>query len=124
MWYGPVSFVIGAYLGCIILHVILPAFKVTGYCCDNKTLQPLVYRLNGFGVLLASSGLFYILPDDWKVILFNEKAVAFTVANIVGVLSSTFLYLRGGTEKYARCVTVDQLPSSATIVLELQSSSS
>lgn len=100
---------------CIFLHVMLPAFNVTGYCCDNATLQPLKYRLNGFPVLVLLSFVFYYLPDQWKTLLYDEKMDAFITANLVGFGFSIYLYVRGGREKYARCVTIDQLTNVKAI---------
>jgi len=42
------------YLLIAALHVLLPAFTTTGYCCDFKTGKPLSYRLNGLPIVLAT----------------------------------------------------------------------
>ena len=80
-----------------------------GYCCDNNTLEPLTYRLNGLVSLLISSGIFCLLSDDLQITLYRGYYSALVAANLVGIIFSTYLYFRGGKEKYKRCVTIDQL---------------
>lgn len=41
--------------------------------------------------------------------MFDNYYSAASCANIVGLTASIFFYLRGGDEKYARCITIDQL---------------
>ena len=53
------------------LHLALPARRVEGYVCDEKTGAPLRYRLNGPLVFAASIGLWLaagysgLMPWDW-----------------------------------------------------------
>jgi hypothetical protein len=55
----------------LLLHLFLPARRVSGYVLDTKTGEPLPYRLNGPLVLAtvaglwAFAGLLGILPWDW-----------------------------------------------------------
>lgn len=59
------------YLGMLVLHLVLPARRVTGYVRDEHSGELLTYRLNGLLVLLASIAIFYslgraeLVPYDW-----------------------------------------------------------
>lgn len=103
-----IVFVIISYLICLLLHIILPSRKVIGYCCDNNN-QPLVYRLNGINIYFIMCGIFLLLPENYQVILYDYQISSLFTANIIGLIVSLFFYLRGGQEKYQRCVTKDQL---------------
>jgi delta14-sterol reductase len=54
-----------------MLHCIIPARKIKGYVCNDKTGEPLNYRINGILVLMASILLWFMLgklnwvPYDW-----------------------------------------------------------
>lgn len=59
------------YAGLLLLHLTLPARRTVGYVCDERTGEPLRYRLNGLLVLivtvllwLAAGGLGW-MPWDW-----------------------------------------------------------
>ncbi|KAF0686300.1 Aste57867_21906 [Aphanomyces stellatus] len=106
------------YVGSLFLHVVLPARTVTGYCCDNATFQPLRYRLNGAAVLVVVAALFVTaLPSPAQASLHEDMVPALFFANAVGLSLSLFFFLRGGREKYARCVTVDQLKDPSALRL-------
>ena len=53
------------------LHVALPARRVTGYVRDERSGEPLRYRLNGLLVFLVGIGLWFgagytdLMPWDW-----------------------------------------------------------
>jgi delta14-sterol reductase len=55
----------------LLLHLLLPARRVTGYVSDERTGQPMRYRLNGPLVLLVmvaawfALALLRLLPADW-----------------------------------------------------------
>ena len=70
-----VIFVIISYLICLILHIILPSRKVIGYCCD-KNNKPLEYRLNGINIYFIMSGIFFLLPNELQVILYDYQYLA------------------------------------------------
>lgn len=59
------------YLAILVLHLVLPARRVTGYVRDKDSGELLTYRLNGLLVLLACVGIFYrlgraeLVPYDW-----------------------------------------------------------
>lgn len=109
-------FVTGIYVMCLILHMILPSRKVTGYCCD-KNNKPMEYRLNGINVYLIMSGIFFLLPNDLQIILYDYHLESLMTANIIGILISFYFFIRGGKEKYERCVTIDQLQNLKSLKL-------
>lgn len=92
----------------VVSHVVLPGKHVTGYCVD-KHFQPLVYKLNGISMLVGSIVLFFVLDKDLQMFFFNNHFNCVLCANCFGLLVSFFFYVRGGSEEYARCITVDQL---------------
>lgn len=112
-----IIFVIVAYAICLLLHIILPSRNVIGYCCD-KNNKPLVYRLNGINIYFIMSGLFLLIPNDYQVILYDNQLSSLLTANAIGLLVSFFFHIRGGNEKYVRCVTVDQLQSLKSLKLD------
>ena len=93
------------YASCLLLHLILPARVVEGYCCDNEGCV-LIYRLNGFSILLVSCIIFYFFPST----LLCEHYENITIAAILfGLVVSAYFYFRGGSEQYSRCITKDQM---------------
>jgi len=111
-----VIFVIISYLICLILHIILPSRKVIGYCCD-KNNKPLEYRLNGINIYFIMSGIFFLLPNELQVILYDYQLSSLMTANIIGLIISYYFFIRGGEEKYDRCVTIDQLQNLKSLKL-------
>ena len=111
-----IVFVIVSYFVCLLLHIILPSKRVIGYCCD-KNNKPLEYRLNGVNIYFIMSGMFLLLPDRYQVVLYDNQLSSILTANAIGLLVSLFFYIRGGKEKYIRCVTVDQLNNLKTLKL-------
>jgi protein-S-isoprenylcysteine O-methyltransferase Ste14 len=49
-----------AYGIILVLHLALPARRVVGYVKDERTGEPLRYRLNGLGVLCGVLGLWWL----------------------------------------------------------------
>ena len=85
------------YLGVAILNAIVPGPIVKGYAKDWKG-KPLVYRLNGFRVLLLSLFLSYvvvslnILPASY----FHDNLwESFYTANTLGIVASLGFYMIG-----------------------------
>jgi len=111
-----IVFVVVSYVICLLLHIILPSKRVIGYCCD-KDNKPLEYRLNGVNIYFIMSGMFLLLPDRYQVVLYDNQLSSILTANVIGLLVSLFFYIRGGQEKYMRCVTVDQLNNLKTLKL-------
>lgn len=96
----------------ILLHYIVPARIVAGYVTDSDGKEPLRYRLNGFIVYLLFVLAFFIFtPKDIQKSYYNNFWNNFFAVNVVGILTSLYFYFVGGKEKYARCVTVDQIRS-------------
>ena len=109
--------VAGIYGALFILHLVLPAQKVQGYCCDSSG-KPLTYRLNGIVVYAASVYLFYqdvtILPHISRTALYKHHLSAAVCACGLGLLLSVWFYLRGCANAKEqvynarnRCITVD-----------------
>jgi Delta14-sterol reductase len=91
---------------------------VQGYACDNETFEPLKYRLNGFLLwLLVTAAYATLLPLSVQSILYRDQWVAVAAANAIGLVASFLLFFKGGQEKYARCVTVDQTKDRSNIQL-------
>lgn len=105
---------------CAALHVVIPVWKpTTGYCCDQTTFRPLSYRLNGLWVLLTAIFiLWFVLPHSVLESLYKDYWSSVVGANILGISLSLGIYVNGGTEKYLRCLTTDQIvngkPKSGT----------
>lgn len=96
------------YVGITFMHVIFPARSVIGYACDEK-FKPLHYRLNGILVYSVCTVLFlYCFSVEYQLSLYTNFWWSLFAANILGLLTSLFFYIRGGEEKYTRCITVDQ----------------
>ncbi|MCG8590326.1 MAG: DUF1295 domain-containing protein [Proteobacteria bacterium] len=59
------------YAGLLLLHLVLPARHVEGYVRDERTGEPLRYRLNGLLVLVVAVALWFAagwsgwMPWDW-----------------------------------------------------------
>lgn len=103
-------FLLWTYLFNLLLHLILPSFEVRGYCCDDETCSPLKYRLNGPLVHLVTSLLYwFVFPLDYQTLLYREHTSCLFMANIIGLGTSLFMFLRGGRVKYSRCLTTDQV---------------
>jgi protein-S-isoprenylcysteine O-methyltransferase Ste14 len=111
----------------VILHLILPGEITTGYCCDNQTYQPLLYKLNGLSILLTITALFLLCPPTLQTSFADYFLENLFAANLIGLALSFYLFTRGGREKFHRCLTVDQIPlinSSKKIIEDKQEVSS
>lgn len=100
--------ILAVYAVCTLLHALLPCRVVEGYCCDNDG-NPLKYRLNGILIYFVLVGGFFLLPLTNKLSLYNELKTNLILVNILGISSSLYFLMKGGKEKYLRCVTVDQI---------------
>ncbi len=100
--------IFAVYSGSLLLHVVIPATIVEGYCCDAYG-NPLVYRLNGLSMLLAAISIFLLAPTSMKTLFYESYVSVSCVACALGVVVSLVFYLRGGEEKYKRCLTKDQV---------------
>jgi Delta14-sterol reductase len=96
---------------CLLLHVIVPARIVQGYCCNNEGI-PLTYRLNGVLVYFIMIALFFAIPLDSQLALYENLWTNVYIVNILGLSASFYFLIKGGKEKYFRCVTVDQIKKS------------
>lgn len=112
--------IVAVYVLTTVLHVIIPARVVLGYCCDNQTMQRLEYRLNGFVVLIVTVAIFLRLPSAAAQVLYLDYYNALITANIIGLVVSVAYFAVGGTEKYPRCVTIDQATSGVTLQPSLE----
>ncbi|KAF0730348.1 hypothetical protein Ae201684P_013159 [Aphanomyces euteiches] len=123
---GGWTFVPLIYLSSLLLHVLLPARTVSGYCCDNTTFQPLQYRLNGVFVLaVVIVGFVVLLPSSVQQALYNDNSSALASANAFGLAASFYFFFRkAAPERYARCVTIDQLKDKSQLRLALPTPSS
>ena len=110
------------YAFIFVLHRVLPARTVTGYCCDSDGVA-LQYRLNGFFVHVVTIGLFYLLYEGVtvgevrlkKTTFYENYTGAALTASLLGIALSVWFYARGYAsaqeEEYCshpRCMTVDQ----------------
>ncbi len=97
----------------LLLHICIPSHVTYGYCCDNVTRKPLVYNLNGFLMLCTSTAIFLLLPLHFKLALYDHYREVSLAACVLGIVMSQIFYVRGGRERYVRCLTVDQLDNVA-----------
>ncbi len=97
-------------LATIVLHILLPARNVVGYVCNNNG-QVASYRLNGSLVhLIISFSFYFLLPIEYQLLLYNDYYTSLITANVIGLAGSFyFLFRNHPPEKYARCVTIDQV---------------
>jgi hypothetical protein len=67
--------------------------------------------MNGLWIVLFMAALFLSLPKHHQHFFYTHYYTHFIVANIVGVAVSLGFYLigSGAEERYARCVTADQV---------------
>ena len=102
--------ILGIYVSCFILHVLLPGRRTIGYVCDRDG-KALKYKLNGFVMWIISFATFLIFPMTIQTQLYDNFAGNALEALVIGLAVSFFFYIRGGNEKYARCRTIDQVNS-------------
>ena len=75
----------------LLLHLVLPARRVTGYVIDEKSGKPLTYRLNGILVFTVSMAAFALLtrwggvPADW---LFERRWEGLAGSCVLGIAAS------------------------------------
>jgi len=100
--------ILPVYAICTLLHALLPARVVQGYCCDNEG-KPLVYRLNGILVFFVLIGGFFLSPLTIQLSLYKSMKINLLLVNILGISASLYFLIKGGQEKYQRCITVDQI---------------
>jgi len=85
-----------AYAVITLLHCILPARKMKGYVCHEKTGELLDYRINGIFVLIVSIllwlglGLLNWVPFDW---LYRVRWESLLGAVVMGLLFSLLIVL-------------------------------
>ena len=103
--------IIPVYIITTVLHVICPLTRVVrGYACDAAG-NSLIYRLNGLVVNVIMILLFlYCTPLDIQRSFYNNYQTNLVQANVLGLAASFFFVVRGGTERFTRCITVDQTP--------------
>ena len=93
---------------------MIPVMRYTrGYCCDQTTFQPLLYRLNGLSVLISVLLIYaFLIPGAVLEQLYTDYWSSLVGANILGIGVSVVIYIKGGTEKYLRCLTTDQISNT------------
>ena len=75
----------------LLLHLVLPAQRISGYVLDKKTGAPLRYRLNGLLVLVSCIGLWAffgqtgMMPWDW---LYRHRWSGLCGACTLGIIVS------------------------------------
>ena len=119
------AWVAGLYIACLVLHVLVPVSITRGYVCDCKTRQVLLYRHNGFRVLvsvlvlLGAGTAWGALPPLAKVGQWFWPICRASCA--YGVLVSTVLYMRGlariaagRVDKAGSCLTTSSLATVTT----------
>jgi delta14-sterol reductase len=80
-----------------------------GYACDSRGV-PLQYTLNGLTVAFVVRSFFNLAPPYVQQSFYHNYWANLMWANAYGLVISLFFLLRGGREKYTRCITVDQVP--------------
>lgn len=103
---------LNVYALTLFLHIILPATSTTGYCCDQSFI-PLQYRLNGALVFTVFTVLFLQSPLTWQLSFYENYWANLGYVNCLGIFVSTWFFIRGGSEAYTRCITVDQMTDEA-----------
>ena len=100
------------WLACLLLHVFLPGHVVKGYCVDEKTMRPLVYKLNGLSMLISSIGFFMLVPIEFKLMLYRQQKDVSLAACLLGCLISWCFYQVSQARQgkiYERCPTIDHI---------------
>ena len=92
------------YTVCFLLHFIIPARIVKGYCCDEDGV-PLKYRLNGIVVFVLMTLFYSQLPRNYSIKLYEEFWSNLLIVNILGITASIYFLIKGGKAKYFRCIT-------------------
>ena len=100
--------ILTVYAICFLLHFVIPARVVKGYCCDEDGV-PLKYRLNGVVVYIIMTIFYSQLPRDYSIKLYDEFWTNLLIVNILGISASIYFLIKGGKAKYFRCITVDQI---------------
>lgn len=103
--------IIPVYIITTFLHVFDPfTGKTKGYACDAQG-NPLVYRLNGFMVnIIMATLFFYCTPPTIQRSFYDNYMTNVYHANALGLSVSLFFLIRGGAERFTRCITIDQTP--------------
>ena len=84
------------YAAITLLHLLLPARKIKGYVCNDKTGETLHYRINGMSVLIVCILFWYLLgkynvvPFDW---LYRVRWASLAGAVAMGLLFSFIIVL-------------------------------
>lgn len=82
----------------VILHLVLPARRVTGYVCDADTGAPLTYRINGILVFCAAIvtwlalGYRDLVPYGW---LWEQRWNSTLGACVLGLIATVYALSRG-----------------------------
>ncbi|MFY0532336.1 hypothetical protein [Nannocystis pusilla] len=93
---SPVFALIALYGLVFVLHLIVPARRVTGYVRDEATGAPLRYRLNGVRVMALTVALYFVagatglVPWDW---LYVHRAETLATACGLGLLFTLAIVL-------------------------------
>lgn len=78
----------------VILHITLPALRVTGYVRDEQTGELLSYRLNGLLVFAIALGVWWFevggIPRDW---LFRATFYSVAGSTVLALLITAFLMI-------------------------------
>ena len=99
--------VTGFYAVVTLLHLILPAYRCTGYACDWLG-APLTYRLNGLLVLGAVCIFHANLHEELAATAAREFWACLAAANVLGLVGAAALLASGAHEPACRCLTTDQ----------------
>ena len=84
------------FAGILMLHLVLPARSVVGYVRDDRSGEPLRYRLNGLLVFFVSVGMWLaagasgVMPWDW---LWQHRWSGAAGALVLGLLLSAAVVL-------------------------------
>ena len=96
---------------CISLcYFALPGWRTTGYAC-HWSGEPILYKLNGPLVLLATVGAWVHLARSGSELSWRSAeffGASFAVANALGLAATVALLTRTSREPAHRCLTVDQ----------------
>ena len=66
-------------------------------------------QINGLWILLTTAVIFLSLPKYYQELFYIHFWTHVIMSNLVGLCVSVYFFCVGGEEKYARCVTKDQV---------------
>ena len=114
--YG-VIFVVAVYSLSIIGHFLLPSTEVAGYVCDHQG-NALHYRLNGVIVYFFIFFLYFQLPVNIQLIPYTNFSSILLTCHAIGTFTSLYFFLTSKSEKYAICITRNQLDGKGKLIYE------